>query len=360
MKRRDFLVRSTMVAMALGTTGCGLGAKRYNFKEEYTSFTHKVEAPKPKSGTMPMGEVGTTGIKVSKLCFGSHMPLDAVKYEDERRKIIHEAYDYGVNFFDVYDIGQKVFQFEPMGRHLAPMINDVVISIIHWPYDGRTSEEEMERDLRLFKRDYIDLVRLHINQPNNIGGPDSPLWDKVLRYKEKGYIRAVGLAIHDIEQLDSYIDRYPLDYVLFPYNFHHNIGWTGERPDDYDPLPARLRKRGIGVLTMKPFAGDNLATPFKNVARQLVSDEGQIFNQAALRYVINSGIDADAIFTGMYTFNHFYENLPAFFDITITDEERKLLKKLSKIADKHADALLPPHYKFLNKWATGKTHTMLG
>ncbi|HDY88868.1 MAG TPA: hypothetical protein ENH82_12250 [bacterium] len=162
MKRRDFLAAGTTGTLGVGLAGCsafGLGSVDVKSARPPLEFEKKV--PKPK-GTMPMTELGKTGIKVSKFGFGSHMMGELRKREDVREWMIREAYDLGMNLFDVYDIEGHAFQYEPMGRYLAPMINDVVISISLWPYEGRTLEQELERDLRLFGRDYIDMVRLHV------------------------------------------------------------------------------------------------------------------------------------------------------------------------------------------------------
>jgi len=345
MKRRDFIIKGTAGALTAGVAGCGAaGLNKEEFKPGPAPFSFKVDMPKP-AGTMPVGEIGTTGIKVSKLGFGSHIRKEIIKYFEERQKIIRESYDLGVTFFDVYDTEMECYQYEPMGKHLAPMINDVVISISIAPYDGRSFEQEFERDLRVFGRDHIDMVLIHS------GNPDDPRWEKLFKLKEKGHIRAVGMPIHDPESLNKLLGVIPLDYVIFPYNFYHNVCWYGEKPDDFNPLVKELRKRNIGVVTMKPFAGDWLVTPFKKLAGQFSGKSGIRFPQAALKYIINSGIDADTTLAGMYSLNHVYENTASYYNPRMTDEEIKLLDTLRGVADKKAQAWLPDHYKWMGKWA---------
>jgi aryl-alcohol dehydrogenase-like predicted oxidoreductase len=343
MKRRHFFGIGAGSAAAIGSAGCS-GLKNYNFEPEYAGMTWGMQSlSEPSNGSMGMKEIGTTGIKVSNLCFGSHMPIEAVPYERFRQKLIRDAYSCGINFFDVYDEGQDVYQYEPMGRHLAPMINDVVISIVHRPYNGRTSEEEMERVLRLFKRDHIDLVR-------GRGTINSPVWDTLFRMKEKGYIRAVGMSTHEHVRIQEYVDKLPLDYMLFPYNFHQNIAYANDPPDDFVPLTEKCRSKGMGILTMKAFCGDYLATPFDKISLELVGRDGPRFCPAALRYVLNSGIEADSTYVGMYTYTHLNQNLTAFYNKNMTAEEKELLAKLDVIAEKHAHAWLPGHYKWLTNW----------
>ena len=219
MKRRDFYTKCTAGILGMGLTGCSATKPRkIQLWKELSHFS-----PRP-SGTMPITEIGETGIKVSKLGFGSHIRKDMVPYRKQREQVIREAYDLGINLFDVYDNEMECYQYEPMGKFLKPIINDVVISTSMKTYEGRTMEQEFERRLRLFGRDYIDMVRCHAF------GPNHPRWsaqweyaEKLFKYKEKGYIRAVGIPIHDLKDIDIVLDTFPMDYVIFPYNFYHNI-----------------------------------------------------------------------------------------------------------------------------------------
>ena len=164
-------------------------------------------------------------------------------------------------------------------------------------------------------------------------------------------IRAIGAAIHDIPQLEEEIDTYPLDYVLFPYNFYHNIFSPRDQHEDMEPLLPMLRNRGIGVLTMKSFAGDWLVTPFIQVGREFTSEPDVRFPQAALRYVLNSKVNPDSVFCGMYSINHVYDDILPFYEPDMSVEEHQLLDNIRDVAVQQARAWLPNHYKWLDNWA---------
>jgi len=345
MKRRDFIAKS-----AAGTVGAGLFAcSSVTVKRELSPHAFDKQVPKPV-GSMPYGEIGSTGIQVSKFGFGSHMRKDIIPFEKERERMVREAFDFGVTLFDVYDKEQECYQYEPMGRFLAPIINDVVISISILPYEGRTLEQELERDLRLFGRDCIDMVRIHSYSSKSSNWYQ---WEKLFKFKEQGKIRAVGIPCHKLVDLEEPLAQLPIDYVIFPYNFYHNWTWLhkGMVLDEFDSLVPKLRRRGIGVITMKPFAGDYLATPFRRLAAEYDSTGEVNLAKASLRYVINSGLDADTTLGGMYYPYHVYENVDAYYHPAMSDEERKVLSTLRRRVRSVTKSLLPPRYRFLEDWA---------
>ncbi len=307
-----------------------------------------VTKPRPKGGTLPMREIGKTGIKVTTFAFGSHLPEVLVPYEKERGVIIREAVEYGVNIFDVYDTEQRCFQYEPMGRHLKDVINDVVISITLSPYDGRDFEQEFHRDLKAFGRDYIDMVRIHTYNPDGRGWEN---WDKLFKFKEQGKIRAVGIPIHWEKDLDNILGTVPIDYVILPYNFYHNLLYTGELLGDYDPLGKRLKEMGIGVIVMKAFGSEWFISHFIEAAKNFDKSGEISLPQAMLRYVVNSELDPDTTLGGMWCMNDLYDNLPAYFNTRISPEENALLDKMRSFAEVTAQSALPEHYRFLDTWA---------
>lgn len=360
MKRRDFIIKGTTTgALAAGLAGCAAkGRESIKVKQELTPIDLDRKVPRPK-GTMPMGVLGKTGIVVSKFGFGSHMRQDMVPYTKEREWMVREALDLGVNLFDVYDEEFRIYQYGPMGRYLEPVKNKVVISIALYPGKGLTVEQEFERDLKLFRRDYIDLVRLYAwRRPQNQKeledqeGHRWEWWETLFKYKEKGLIRAVGVSIHNRDDIKLPLAELPLDYVILPYNFYHNWTWSAKEPEStlHSIIPT-LRKRGIGVVSMKPLAGDHLVIPFKRLAAQYDESHTVNFAQACLRYVINSGLNVDTTLVGMYNPFQVYEDIAAYFSPKMSDEENKVLKEIRDSVHGITAGLLPPHYQFLEDWA---------
>ena len=239
--------------------------------------------------------------------------------------------------------------YEDIGRYLAPVINDdVVISINQRMVEGNTTMGDVvEYALRGFGRDYIDMARMQWRSP-----PSDSNWEELFRCREQGKVRAVGVATHDpdTQSIQELIDTYPFDFVLMPYNFYHNIGWPPDLlPGDFISFAQSLREQGIGIVTMKPFAGDYFINTLKASAAEINPDLS--FTQAALRYVLNSGLEPDTTFTGMNLFDELTENVKAFYEPDMTDDDQALLDDVKDNAEKKAHAVLPDHYRFLDSWA---------
>ena len=304
-----------------------------------------------RSGDITTTELGTTGIMVSNFGFGSHVSTSNTG--PKREYMIREAFNRGITTFDIYNTSQGGYQYEPIGKYLSGMINDVVLSITNESLGGKTLEEKLDSDLKLFGRDYIDMYRLHAwsSTDSDLHADNWPLWEDLFSLRDKGKIRAVGIPVHQMSDLDEVFETYldEIDYVVFPYNFYHNIGWPPELRPEFPTLAEDLRSRGIGVVTMKPFAGDYFINTLKEEAAKINPDLS--FTQAALRYVLNSGLEPDTTFTGMNLFGEFLENIQSYYEPEISDDERTFLDEVKAAAAKKAHAVLPDHYRFLDKWA---------
>jgi len=192
---------------------------------------------------------------------------------------------------------------------------------------------------------------MHCHGPESKQWPD---WDVLFKLKEKGYIRAVGVPIHFRNELDLVVKTFPIDFVVFPFNFYHNIVYTGKFPGDYMPVAKMLREKGIGVVTMKPFASEWFISHLVRVARELDPKGEASPGQAMLRYIINSGLEPDVTLAGMWTLNDVYDGITAYFRPRMSSEEKKLLDGLRKHAKLTESACLPDHYRFLDRWAPVK------
>jgi 1-deoxyxylulose-5-phosphate synthase len=166
--------------------------------------------------------LGSTGVKVSRICVGT-ATFGVAPSERDADRIVHAALDLGINFFDTADVygNTPIFdrpgappadQREPaeqiLGRALTGRRGDVVIASKSCEAIGpgvndrglsrRHIMQQVENSLRRLGTDYIDLYYAH--NPD----PDTPLEQTLSAYDDlvrQGKLRYVGLSNHPAWQL---------------------------------------------------------------------------------------------------------------------------------------------------------------
>ncbi len=124
-----------------------------------------------------MRVLGTTGVRVSKLCLGAMMFGGWGNPDhDESVRIIHRALDTGVNFIDTADAYSGGESEEIVGKALAAGRRDhiVLATKVHFPTGDDVNEQgnsrrwiirECENSLRRLGTDRIDLYQIHRPDP---------------------------------------------------------------------------------------------------------------------------------------------------------------------------------------------------
>jgi aryl-alcohol dehydrogenase-like predicted oxidoreductase len=251
-----------------------------------------VGGPPDGAEAIPRRELGRTGVRVSALGVGGHHLGDAPTVEDAIR-IVHEAIDAGVDFFDncwEYFNGRTE---NWLGRALKGK-RDRVFLMTKVCTHGRSAELAMrmlEESLRRLGTDHLDLWQIHgvsfDNDPDLAYAPGGVL-EALDRAKQQGKTRFVGFTGHK----DPLVHRrmiqlgYPFDTAQMPLN---PLDATF-RSFEQIVLPE-ARQRGIAVLGMKSLGGT--AAAIRN---------GVLTAQEALRYAMSlpvattiTGIDSLAV-----------------------------------------------------------------
>ena len=320
MKRRYFIKTAAMGAAFAGV-GCD------------DKLTHSSD---PSPDTMTYTTFGKTGIKVSRLSFGSHLSADNRAYPAGRNQQIQFGCDMGINLFDIYD--HTYFQFEPMSKSLKNR-PDALISI----YD---TGADIDGILKLFNRERIDFVRAFFT-PEQL--------DKLMEYREKGKIRAVGVVAHKVNDMLKAIEKYgdDLDYFMFPYNFVHNRATPPEQTNDYGKFMQLSKEHNYGLIGMKPFCNEMLLDFVKE--QGFVGgpkDRGVNVPSAAIRYALSTG----AIHTSLPAMNSIREvseNLQAIYRPKLLPIEIEILADVDRAAFEKKWSYLnkKPGYRWLADWA---------
>ncbi|HYW02447.1 MAG TPA: aldo/keto reductase [Gammaproteobacteria bacterium] len=215
--------------------------------------------------------LGSTGMKVSRLClgtmtYGSSRWRDWVLDEDDSRPFIKHALDNGINFFDTADMYSRGASEEVLGRALRDFARreEVVIATKVFnpmgpgPNDRGLSRKHImdaiDASLRRLGTDYVDLYQIH-------------RWDYDTPVEE------TMEALHDVVKAGK--ARYIGASSMFAWQFAkaqnmaQSRGWTGfstmqdlynlvYREEEREMLPL-CRDQGVGVIPWSPMARGFLA-----------------------------------------------------------------------------------------------------
>lgn len=253
------------------------------------------KAPLGPPAERPVGQVrrytrlGRTGLEISDISFGSAR----LRRGDER--LVHQALDLGVNYFDTAEGYTGGASENAMGRALAGRRHDVVLvskTMARADRDRNSLMGSLETSLRRLRTDYLDVFFSHA--VNDVARLENPEWHEfAARAKEQGKVRFLGMSGHGgrlIECLDYAFDRDMVDVVLVAYNFGQDpsffsrftrgLDYVARQPD----LPRALEKarsRDVGVVVMKTLMGARL-----NDMRPYETG-GTTYAQAAFRWVLS-------------------------------------------------------------------------
>jgi uncharacterized protein len=210
-----------------------------------------------KPGGIPTRPLGKTGEHISILGYGGWDT--AVPEENVSIKMIHEAIEAGVTFFDnawEYNDGRSE---EIVGKALAQngyrKKAFVMTKVCARDYEG--AKKHIEDSLRRLRTDHVDLLQFHSVQyegdPQRILDPEKGAMRAVLEAKKAGKLRYIGFSGHMYPEMHlEMIDLYDWDAVQLPLNIldaHYNSFQK-------KVLPV-LNRKNIGALGMKSLAGQN-------------------------------------------------------------------------------------------------------
>jgi aryl-alcohol dehydrogenase-like predicted oxidoreductase len=215
---------------------------------------------------MEYTQLGRSGLKVSRLCLGT-MNFGPETSEADSFKIMDEALEQGINFFDTANVyGRKIhlgFTEEIIGRWLeqgggrrdkivlatkvyggmGSGVNDARLSAYH-------IRKACEASLKRLKTDHIDLYQMHHVDRNT---PWEEIWQAMEWLVSQGMVTYIGSSNfagwHIAQANEAAKARHSLGLVSEQSIYHLNA-----RTIELEVVPA-CREYGLGLIPWSPLAG---------------------------------------------------------------------------------------------------------
>ncbi|NDL66988.1 aldo/keto reductase [Anaerotalea alkaliphila] len=203
-------------------------------------------------------ELKKAGIDISVVGLGTNFVGGHNLYnnvsEDAGIRLTKTALELGINYFDTADAYGLGRSEELLGQVLKGRRSEAVVATkggIQWFEDGSTRmnnrpaylRQALEDSLRRLMTDHVDIYYIH--WPDN-ETPVAEAVGEVMRLKEEGKVRAIGVSNFSLEQLKEAVGAGDIDLTQLPYSML-------DRAIEKDLLPFCV-EQGISVAPYGPLA----------------------------------------------------------------------------------------------------------
>lgn len=209
-------------------------------------------------------DLGSTGISVSRLCFGTLTisPLQRGRTPEEGFRLMIYALERGIIFFDTAEL----YGTYPHLKIVLAERPDAVVATKSYAYDRETAEASFIKAVRGIGREYVDIFLLHEQESaHTIRGHWGAL-EYFVRRKREGLIGAVGISTHRVEAARAAL-KHPEIEVVHPIINAGGIGIADGTREDMERAIAALHEAGKGVYAMKALGGGHLISRRREAMR---------------------------------------------------------------------------------------------
>ena len=190
------------------------------------------------------------GIDLSIIGFGGIVVVG--QEQEAANREVAAAVERGVNYFDVaptYADGEAEIK---LGVALQPHRKNSFLACKTTMRDREGARKELERSLERLKTDHFDLYQFHgvskMDEVEKILGPGGAA-ETFVKAREEGKVRFLGCSAHSVDAALALLDRFPLDSILFPFNF------VCFHQGNFGPqVLERAKQKGVARLALKAMA----------------------------------------------------------------------------------------------------------
>ena len=230
--------------------------------------------------------LGSTGLKVSRIClgtmtYGSKKWREWVLDEAESRPFIQRALESGINFFDTADMYSVGASEEALGRALkefGPSRDRLVIATkVFNPMGEDPNQRGLSRkhirhaiddSLRRLGTDYVDLYQIHRFDPFTPMEETLEALNEVVRAGKALYIGASSMFAWQFAQMLAISDQAGWARFVTMQN-HYNLLYR-EEEREMNPL---CEAEGVGLIPWSPLARGVLAGNRKSGTTRAKTDD---------------------------------------------------------------------------------------
>ncbi|MBJ8029754.1 aldo/keto reductase [Bacillus cereus group sp. N21] len=296
---------------------------------------------------MKKRQLGNSDLYVTEMGLGC---MSLGTNEHEAIRIIHEAMDLGINFFDTADLYNYGLNEEFVGKALKEKRDQIVLTTKvgnhwieeknGWSWDPSKAyiKAEVKESLRRLQTDYIDLYQLH---GGTIEDPIDETIEAFEELKQEGVIRHYGISSIRPNVIREYAKRSNIVSVLMEYSL------LNRQPEEWFPL---LQEHQISIIARGPLAKglltdnnerkiekvkekDYLSYSYDELIKTLTTvkeiTKERSLTETALQYCLHDPIVA-AVIPGASSIQQLQENVQANNQSPLTTEEYKQIQAAVK------------------------------
>ncbi|MBD5521443.1 MAG: aldo/keto reductase [Lachnospiraceae bacterium] len=187
--------------------------------------------------------LGKTEIVTNKNAFGA-LPIQRIP-EKDAVYLLKKAYDNGITFFDTArwytDSEHKV------GVAFQGMRDKIKIATKTGAQDAETFWKDLETSLNNLQTDYIDIYQFHNVPFCPRPGDESGLYDAMLKAKEQGKVRHIGITNHRLSVANEAVESGLYETLQFPFCY-----LATEKDIE---LVGKCKEADMGFIAMKALSG---------------------------------------------------------------------------------------------------------
>lgn len=200
--------------------------------------------------------LGKTGFKISEVSLGTWQvggTWGSGFDHDLASKLLHQAYDKGVNFIDTADVYEGGESEKAVGKFVKSVDERIYVATkcgrqinphISQNYTPEALRGYVEDSLHRMGLETLDLIQLHCPPTEVYYRPE--IFDEFEKLKTEGKILNLGVSVEKVEEALKAIEFENVTTVQIIYNMFR------QRPDD--AFFEKAQERNVGVIARVPLA----------------------------------------------------------------------------------------------------------